>query len=624
MNAAMPSLSCTARVSRAGVGLKPVHYRTILETSPALGFLEVHAENYMGDGGPPHRYLAAIRERYPLSLHGVGLSIGAEGPLARDHLGRLKALVDRYQPALVSEHLAWSSHDRGFLNDLLPLPYTSATLRRVVDHVTEVQDTLGRQILLENPATYLAFAESRLSEPDFIAEVARRSGCALLLDLNNVVVAATNQHWDPIAYLDAFALAEVREIHLAGHLEEVDEHGRPLLIDTHDRAVAHRVWQLYRHALERIGPTPTLVEWDSQLPTWSVLLAEATKAEQLMRELPTEREVQEQGETPRQTQTQTQTQRQRQRQRQRQTLTLTLTQWPLPWQQTPAQRSITAQAAAPAPHLAEAACQGAAPVMASPSRQQAFASALLDPTRALPPGLVGPDGGPAVARFNVYRNNVVSGLIGTLRDAYPAVARIVGDAFFTAMAACFVRHHLPGSPLMLAYGADFPAFIGRFEPASSGLPWLQDVARLERAWLEAHHAAEAKALSASAFAGMTADELMQLGFALHPALRLVRSRYPVLTLWQTNIAGGEPTWIDLDAGGQAVLVNRANAEVLLRALPAGGATFVEALSAGRSARQALTLALRDDAGFDLAGNLAGLIDSGALVAWHPLSCRRAA
>ncbi len=278
-----PSFPAGDMPRRAGVGLKAEHYRTVLETQPDIGFFEVHAENYMGEGGPPHRYLSAVRDLYPLSLHGVGLSIGADRPLDRDHLRRLKALVARYAPALFSEHLAWSSHDVGFLNDLLPVPYTAQTLMRISDHIDAIQETLGRQMLLENPSTYLAFAESTYSEIDFIAEIARRTGCGLLLDVNNVHVASTNQQWDPFAYIDAYPLAAVREIHLAGHAREADEKGRPLLIDTHDRAVAETVWELFAHAVRRIGPVPTLIEWDAAVPDWPTLKAEADRADAILR-----------------------------------------------------------------------------------------------------------------------------------------------------------------------------------------------------------------------------------------------------------------------------------------------------------------------------------------------------
>ena len=264
---------------RAGVGLKPKHYREILETKPDIGFFEVHAENYMGEGGPPHRYLTAIRERYPLSLHGVGMSIGSDRPLDVEHLGRLKALNARYEPGLFSEHLAWSTHETGFLNDLLPLPYTDETLARVADHIDQVQEIVGRQMLLENPSTYLAFEETAYPEIDFIAEVARRTGCGLLFDVNNVHISSTNQEWDAVAYIDAYPLQHVQEVHLGGHATESDEKDRPLLIDTHDREVDAVVWRLYEHTIARLGPAPTLIEWDSDVPEWPVLKAEADRAE---------------------------------------------------------------------------------------------------------------------------------------------------------------------------------------------------------------------------------------------------------------------------------------------------------------------------------------------------------
>lgn len=278
-----PSPHLDSRIPpRGGIGLKAEHYRIVIETSPEVGFFEVHAENYMGAGGPPHRYLSAIRERYPLSLHGVGLSIGADRPLDEDHLRRLGELIRRYEPGLFSEHLAWSSHDDGFLNDLLPVPYTAQTLARVVEHIDLVQSALGRQMLLENPSSYVAFVESTYSEIDFIAEVVRRTGCGLLLDVNNVFVASTNQQWDPVAYIEGYPLAHVREVHLAGHKREADEKDRPLLIDTHDRPVDDIVWDLYGLAVRLIGPMPTLIEWDADVPVWATLEQEARRAESIM------------------------------------------------------------------------------------------------------------------------------------------------------------------------------------------------------------------------------------------------------------------------------------------------------------------------------------------------------
>ncbi len=267
---------------RAGVGLKAEHCRSIVETLPSMGFLRSPCGELHGRWRASASLPTAVREHYPLSLHGVGLSIGADRPLDRDHLRRLKTLIERYEPALFSEHLAWSSHEAGFLNDLLPIPYTREALGRVTRHIDEVQEALGRQMLLENPSTYLAFAESSYSEVDFIAEVARRTGCALLLDVNNVHVASTNHEWNSFEYIDSFPLAHVREIHLAGHAREADEQGRALLIDTHDRAVDSLVWDLYGHAVDRIGPVPTLIEWDADVPDWMTLKAEAGRADAIM------------------------------------------------------------------------------------------------------------------------------------------------------------------------------------------------------------------------------------------------------------------------------------------------------------------------------------------------------
>jgi len=263
---------------RPGVGYKPQHLAAILADPGPVGWLEIHAENYMGAGGRPHAQLRALSERIPLSVHGVGLSIGGQGALDPDHLARLQHLVGWLQPASFSEHLAWSTHDGAFLNDLLPLPYTAATLTRVADHVAQVQDALGRRMLLENPSSYLAFAESTWSETDFLAEIARRTGCGLLLDVNNVFVSATNLGFTPQDYIAAFALDAVGEVHLGGHATDHDDHGAPLLIDSHGCAVVDPVWALLDLTLARAGPLPVLIEWDNDVPDWPVLRAEAERA----------------------------------------------------------------------------------------------------------------------------------------------------------------------------------------------------------------------------------------------------------------------------------------------------------------------------------------------------------
>ncbi|MDF3192287.1 DUF692 domain-containing protein [Pseudomonas paracarnis] len=264
---------------RAGLGLKTEHFTEVLETRPDIGFFEVHAENYMVAGGPFHHYLGLIRAQYPLSLHGVGLSIGGEGPLDREHLARLATLIERYQPQSFSEHLAWSSHGPVFLNDLLPLAYDASTLERVCEHVDQAQSTLKRPMLLENPSTYLQFQRSTLDETDFISEIVRRTGCGLLLDVNNVYVSCINHQRDPLAYIDALPLHAVGEIHLAGFAEDTDSLGDRLLIDDHGAPIDNAVWQLYAQVLARTGAVATLIERDNQVPAFSVLQTEARQAE---------------------------------------------------------------------------------------------------------------------------------------------------------------------------------------------------------------------------------------------------------------------------------------------------------------------------------------------------------
>ncbi len=261
-----------------GVGYKPQHFADILDNPDPVAWFEIHAENYMGDGGRPLAQLRALAERYPMSVHGVGLSIGGEGPLDADHLARLKHLVGWLNPASFSEHLAWSTHETHFLNDLLPLPYTAKTLARVCEHIDQVQDVIGRRMLLENPSVYVAFAETTMEEIDFLKEIAKRTGCGLLLDVNNVFVSTTNQQRDAYDYIDAFPHDLVGEIHLGGHDEDADETGAPLLIDSHGAEVVDPVWRLYAHTIAKGGLKPTLIEWDNDVPDWPVLAEEAARA----------------------------------------------------------------------------------------------------------------------------------------------------------------------------------------------------------------------------------------------------------------------------------------------------------------------------------------------------------
>lgn len=263
--------------THAGIGLRTPHYQALADRLPRLAFLEVHSENYFGDGGQPHAWLERFRARYPLSLHGVGLSLGSADGLAAAHLAKLKRLVERYEPALVSDHVCWGAIGGAHLNDLLPLPYTEEALALMVDRVDEAQTALGRQILVENVSSYLEFAESTLTEWEFLAALAERAGCGILLDVNNIHVNAVNHGFDPLAFLAGVPAHAVREIHLAG-FDRLEDAEVECLIDTHGTAVSDAVWTLYGAAIERFGPVPTLIEWDTDVPALDVLLAEAGKA----------------------------------------------------------------------------------------------------------------------------------------------------------------------------------------------------------------------------------------------------------------------------------------------------------------------------------------------------------
>jgi uncharacterized protein (UPF0276 family) len=264
----------------AGIGLRSPHVQELVGTRPALGWVEVHSENYFGRG-IPLEYLLRARDLYPVSLHGVGMSVGSTDPLDLDHLDALRSLMDAVEPALVSDHLSWGSVGGQHLNDLLPLPYTEEALDHVVARLAEIQDRLGRSILVENVSSYLQFCDSSIPEWEFLAEVATRSGCGILLDVNNIYVSAVNHGFGPHQYLRAIPTWAVQEIHLAGFTRKRFEDGE-ILVDTHSRRVAPAVWPLYADALARFGARPTLIEWDSDLPPLSVLLEEAAKAQRLL------------------------------------------------------------------------------------------------------------------------------------------------------------------------------------------------------------------------------------------------------------------------------------------------------------------------------------------------------
>lgn len=273
----------TALPKRAGISLKPEHVDEILETRPSISFFEIHAENYMAPGGPPHQWMTQLRELYPLSVHGVGLSLGGDEPLDEDHLDALADVVNRYEPQQVSEHLAWCKIDGTYLNDLLPLPYTPHSLQVVCDHVDQVQERLKRPILMENPAATLSFEDSTITEVDFMTEMVKRTGCGILFDVNNLYVSAHNIGIDIQNYLDTIPGHAIGEIHLAGH--HVRKRGNiEIRIDDHGSTVDPEVWELYAETIARFGRIPSLVEWDTDVPTLEILLGQAHIADDIAKQ----------------------------------------------------------------------------------------------------------------------------------------------------------------------------------------------------------------------------------------------------------------------------------------------------------------------------------------------------
>ena len=267
--------------AQAGVGLKPQHFEAIFESDNGVAWFEIHPENYFSAGGRNHDYLDKIRRQYPLSMHGVGLSLGSADGVDRNHLAKLKQLKDRYQPALFSEHLSWSRFEQQYSNDLLPIPYTDEAMQRFVANVSQVQDVLGTQILIENPSSYFLLEKADYSEWDFLVQLCHTTGAKILLDINNIYVSAVNHGFDARHYIDAIPADLIIEIHLAGHAEEHHDFGR-LLIDDHGRKVSETVWSLYKYAIETKGTKPTLIEWDTNIPEWQTLTDEATLANQIL------------------------------------------------------------------------------------------------------------------------------------------------------------------------------------------------------------------------------------------------------------------------------------------------------------------------------------------------------
>ena len=525
----------------AGVGLRAAHYRDFLARRPRVGWLEVHTENYLQPSGWDWHVLQALRQQYALSLHGVGLGLGSARGFSGEHLQRVCALVERIEPALVSEHLSWGAVARQQLHDLLPLALNGAALDLLCARVGRVQDALKRPILLENVSTYLRFCDDAMSEAQFLAELARRSGCGLLLDINNLYVNQCNHGEDALAALQAIAPGSVGELHLAGHL--LTPHA---VIDHHGAPVAEPVWALYAAALRRFGAVPTLVEWDTDLPALDVLLAEAAKAQAM----------------------------------------LARHEQAAPWHGMPP---------LPAPASPEA-------LAALAAGQQAFATALFDTaqaTAALPPFA-----GKAVAqRFSLYRGNLGATWRRTLAHAYPVVLALVGEAFFGGLARAYGRQMACDSPDLNQFGARFADFLASF-PHVAELPYLSDMARLEWALHLAHYAPDARGLAPEALAALSPEQLEARRFALHPACVLLASDWQVPALWQAHQDGAGKGMFpqDMCVASQAMVCRpRWKGQVL--ALDGAAHAALLALRQGQTFGAALDAALALDADFDLGGQL---------------------
>jgi uncharacterized protein (UPF0276 family) len=532
----------------AGVGLRAAHYRHFLARRPRVGWLEVHTENYLQPSGWDSHVLQTLRQDYPISLHGVGLGLGSARGFSEAHLQRVRAVAERIEPVLVSEHLCWGAVAQQQLNDLLPLALNGAALDLLCARVGRVQDVLKRPILLENVSTYLRFADDAMSEAQFLAELARRSGCGLLIDINNLYVNQCNHGEDALTAMQSIAPGSVGELHLGGHL--LTPHA---VIDHHGAAVADPVWDLYAAALLRFGAVPTLVEWDTDLPSLDILLGEADKAQAMLAR-----------HAPR-----------------------------APWQG-------TVLPPAPMPALFDALAAG----------QQAFATALLDTVATLPSFA-----GEAVAqRFSLYRGNVGATWRRTLGDAYPVVLALVGEEFFGGLARAYGRQYPSDSVDLNQFGARFADFLASF-PHVADLPYLPDMARLEWAVHLAHYAADAQGVAPESLAALHPDQLETRRFSLHPACALLESDWQVVALWLAHQEGEEQGRFPQEMQvASCALVCRPGWKAQVLPLDGAAHAALQAFRQGRTFGAALDAAFGLDPAFDLAAHLRQWLAHGVLTA----------
>jgi uncharacterized protein (UPF0276 family) len=580
-------------VAPAGIGLRAAHYREFLEGRPRAGWLEVHTENYLTQGGRAVQVLQHVRRDYPVSLHGVGLGLGSVRGFSESHLARVKALVGRIEPFLVSEHLSWGAVAGRQLHDLLPLVLDHAALDLMAARVQRVQEALGRTILVENVSSYLRFAADEMGEAELLVALARRTGCGLLLDVNNLYVNQCNHGEDALAALQAIPPGLVGEIHLGGHLVTPDA-----VIDHHGAAIAQPVWDLYVAALERFGAVPTLVEWDTAMPPLHVLLAEADRAGALAA-----RYAPPAAAAP--------------------ILASPIPAAPIPI--APIHAATIYAATIYAAPISMAPIPAASIISTRPAialapgdpaalaaTQQQLADALLAPE--LPhtlDAIVRP--APLQARLSIYRANLAGAWGRALQSAYPVIAQLVGDEFLAALARAYGRQHAAQDPDLDAFGAAFPAFLAGF-PHVADLPWLPDMARLE--WLvhTAWSASDSPVLAPASLAGVAPDNFGASRLPWHPAAAVFSSEQAIVPLWQAHQPDSAvPFPADLVQPSHA-LVFRTGWRPDVLVLDASSAAALAALQGGMTVDMALEAALAVDSAFDLGPRLGQWLLHGAFAA----------
>lgn len=508
-----------------GLGLRPKHYPHIFEHSPAVDWFEIISENFMDTGGRPRRNLDRIRADYPIVMHGVALSIGTVDPLNSTYLRQLKQLMDDIEPAWVSDHLCWTGVAHKTLHDLLPVPYTEEALRHIVQRILAVQDYLGRPIALENPSTYLEFSGSTIAEAQFIAEMAQRSGCQLLLDVNNVYVTCFNHRLDAKAYIDALPLNRVVQVHLAGHC-----HNGTHIIDTHDNFVVDEVWDLYRYATAKAGRTfNTMIEWDDDIPEFEVLYGEMSKAKRIAAELLTP---------------------------------LFAKTFSAPAASVPAQATV-------------------ALALSQQQLQQAITSTQA-PNSAL--WIKEKADFPALAQLGVYRNAYRFRLFDSVAEDYPVLRRVLGDALFDACLHQFIEAITPAHYNIARYSEEFPAYVGQFYPDQH---FAHEVAQLENVLTQLADAPETVALQPADLAHLTPELLMQMVLAPRAALRLVAFTYPV-NAYYTQVMEDQDVAVPTSAASK-LAVFRHEDVVWRMELEAAEYALLEQLFAGLPVGQALAV-----------------------------------